>query len=277
MAPEADLATVQSLLSSVCRLRKETLADAQTLLAECGRLRQDSQQQSLQEAPERLANAHTLLCKCIKLRQDYQQNSRELAPEHNVFRLLDVTKAEVGLHSPMLADILDPFGTHGQGTVFLRAFLDMLLNQKSDLSTFPKSELSALARKITDPARPGDWIIARERGRIDVSVRNARIGLLIFIENKIDANEQPDQLARYRRLLDRQVHSYPVRLLIYLAPRYRGSPESGTPNICLTYEDDITTWLQSCEHTGPEHVRANLRQYIDVISHLRPGGNDDLS
>lgn len=128
------------------------------------------------------------------------------------------------------------------------------------------SKLSGLPNVVTDSILPGEWIIGRERERIDISIRNARVGVLIFIENKIAAPEQPDQLMRYRLLLDRQL-SYQIRLLVYLQPQNRGLPQSGKPHIYLTYEKDITSWL-SLLAICPEHVRANIRQYVEVIQNL---------
>jgi len=209
---------------------------------------------------ERLNAVQASLKACAELRQDYQRRSRDQAPDHNLIRLLGVERSEVGLHSPLLADLLDPFGTHGQGGIFLRKFFDMLSGHWSDLSS--------LADTVTEPIPLGEWIIRRERERIDVSIRNQRIGLLIFIENKIDADEQHDQLTRYRALLTQQSSYHRWRLLLYLHPRAKNPPRTGVPDICLTYQDDIASWLRSCANVGPDHIRGNLRQYIDVISNL---------
>jgi hypothetical protein len=101
--------------------------------------------------------------------------------------LLNIGRSEVGCHSPILADLLDPFGSHGQGGLFLREFLKLLTEHKADLP--------ALSDARVEHASPWAWIIGRERERIDISISNPHIGLLIFIENKIDAGEQPEQLA----------------------------------------------------------------------------------
>lgn len=41
----------------------------------------------------------------------------------NIFRLLGITTDEVRTHSALLADLLNPRGTHGQGSLFLATFL----------------------------------------------------------------------------------------------------------------------------------------------------------
>ena len=209
---------------------------------------------------ERRAAVHGLLQACSNLRVEYQRRSRDNAPNHNVFRLLRIERSEVGLHSPFLADLLDPFGSHGQGTVFLRNFFDMLARHEQ--------KFVDLTAAVRETAPPSEWIVERERGRIDISIRSRRAGLLMFIENKIDAGEQYDQLTRYRSRLERQ-GSYDHRFLVYLSPKNSGQPQTGTPHICLTYEEDIVKWLKSCAIPDmPKHVLTNLQQYLEIISNL---------
>src|SRR2546423_13058712 len=55
-----------------------------------------------------------------RLRAELQ--SRD-APDFNVFRVLGVMRHEVTTHSSMLAELLDPSGSHGQGWLFLESFV----------------------------------------------------------------------------------------------------------------------------------------------------------
>ncbi|MBV9531288.1 MAG: PD-(D/E)XK nuclease family protein, partial [Bradyrhizobium sp.] len=54
-----------------------------------------------------------------ELRRRRIEEERVGAPRHNIFRLLGLQRSEVNLHSPLLRDLLDPYGSHGQGTLFL--------------------------------------------------------------------------------------------------------------------------------------------------------------
>ena len=207
-----------------------------------------------------LGEVHRLLQSCSVLRREHQSRARDQAPDHNLIRLLGLERSEVGLHSCYLADLLNPFGSHGQGGLFLQRFLDILAEHVP--------ELSLLVNGAAENTSPWDWIVNRERERIDIAVRNRRLGLLIFIENKFDAGEQDQQLARYRARLDRQ-SDYQYRLLLYLSPQAHGPPQSGTPDVRITYEEDIVRWLRRCEQDiHAKHVMSNLRQYVDIISHL---------
>jgi hypothetical protein len=186
---------------------------------------------------------------------------RTRAPRFNVFRLVGLERSEVGLHSPFLCDLLDPYGSHEQGVLFLGSFLDMLAARCPTVGD--------IRRHLADPPDPGDWIVQTERDRIDVSIRSPPARLIVFIENKIDAGEQEKQLYRYRLLLDDESKTYAKRLLVFLSPRAYGPPRSGMPDVHLTYETDISRWLQKLEdRIGPLSLRATLLQYREMIENL---------
>jgi len=186
---------------------------------------------------------------------------RTRAPRFNVFRLVGLERSEVGLHSPFLRDLLDPYGSHGQGALFLLSFFDMLAARCPSLGD--------IRRHLADPPDPGDWIVQTERERIDVSIRSLRARLIVFIENKIDAGEQEKQLSRYRLLLNDESTTYARRLLVFLSPRAYGPPQTGTPDVHLTYETDIARWLQTLEdRIGPLSLRGTVLQYRETIENL---------
>src|ERR1035438_5371338 len=99
----------------------------------------------------------------------------------NLFNILHVGHYEVRTHSPMLAELLNPKGSHGQGAVFLKHFLAELNIHNFDAES---------ARIETEVSIP--------QGYLDIVItdRNRRS---IFIENKIYAVLQKDQLGRYHR------------------------------------------------------------------------------
>jgi hypothetical protein len=59
--------------------------------------------------------------------QHYEAALTEARGERfNIFSILQVDHYEVRTHSPFLAELLNPRGSHGQGAVFLKHFLDIL-------------------------------------------------------------------------------------------------------------------------------------------------------
>ncbi len=90
-------------------------------------------------------------------------------------------------NAAVLAWLIDPNGSHGQGTLCLAALLD-IASQRAALD-FPRNSL-AVARVQTEE-RP----LGSDRDRVDIVVETPE--LLTFIEVKIDATEGEAQLTRY--------------------------------------------------------------------------------
>ena len=195
-----------------------------------------------------------------------KQSQRKNTPRHNLIRFLGFERKEVAFHSPFLCDLLNPNGAHHQGTVFLQNFLQML---------------SARARssgvnwdyqwRDVDAPEAAQWLVLAERKRIDISIRNHSEGVLIFVEIKIGALEQDRQLCRYRIRLDAEAGIFKHRLLVFLAPKGYGPPQTGKPDIVLRYEQDIASWIETIEAQIPDtavSLRGNLRQYYQVVQEL---------
>jgi hypothetical protein len=178
------------------------------------------------------------------LRQRRFERERTDAPRHNLIRFLSLHRAEIGFHSPFLCDLLDPWGSHGQGSLFLRSFLEMIGKKAHDYGADWNYQLVD-----TDSVNEGDWIVLGESGKIDISVRNRTQRVLIFIENKIDAREQVEQLTRYRERLEGERYSYDHRLLAFLSPR--------------SYEP--STVDRGNDATRPHHCRGPSRQSSSVL------------
>ena len=161
----------------------------------------------------------------LRLRQDWADGQqrritfeRDHAPRHNLIRLLALERSEIGLHSPLLCDLLDPYGSHGQGGLFLWGFLDLLVKRHA----FARTETQPYD---SDVPEPGEWFVLPERDKIDISIRSRKAGLLVLIENKIGAREQENQLCRYRQLLDGQSGIYPKRGSFFFPRRAMALPK----------------------------------------------------
>ena len=143
---------------------------------------------------------------------------RHLARRFNVFDYLSTV--EVGL-SRIIADLLNPKGKHGQGTLFLRTLLDELpeIRDRPDLDAgFTRRIRVVTERVITN------------RRRLDISVEipgSDGTYYCLAIENKPYADDQPNQIRDYLRFLQPK---YDGRfLLIYLSPMGEGPSEGSLP------------------------------------------------
>ena len=139
-----------------------------------------------------------------------RQLDRRLARRFNVFDYLRTD--ELGL-SRVIADLLNPRASHGQGVLFLRRFL-RLLPQSPSLQS-----LAAL-----DPVQVSVSLehAIKDQRRIDilVEISDRQSTFALAFENKPYADDQKHQVRDYLRYLHgRCGRSF---LLIYLSPRGEG-------------------------------------------------------
>lgn len=78
-----------------------------------------------------------LLQKVVEKRKLYYEKNPDRKAEYNIFKVLEVTEKEVIL-CRMLADLLNPYGYHKYGSIFLKLFLEEVLQIKD----FTEQELS---------------------------------------------------------------------------------------------------------------------------------------
>lgn len=201
----------------------------------------------------------------IAMRKATALAERVNAPRYNLMQLLGLDRLET-VHSRFLCDLLDPYGRHGQGGVFLREFLEIIRRKSLTLQ---------VPLDVDDTPAPGEWDVAVERAKIDITIQNSRHRFTVFIENKIDAGEQTDQLKRYRERLE---HSgFLNRVLVFLTPKSYHEATSGKPDVHLTYEDDIETWLDRVrKDVKARNVRLVVDQYRAVIGGLDSPGRSGM-
>ena len=133
------------------------------------------------------------------------------------FNVLDYLKTdELGLSS-ILADLLDPDGPHGQGTLFLERFVKGLETLR-DWPDLCDCRISVQVEHIIE---------ANRRIDIYVEISDAKAAHCLAIENKPYAEDQEKQIKDYLAHLSKR---YPKRfVLIYLSPRGEGPSNSSLP------------------------------------------------
>lgn len=152
--------------------------------------------------------------RAAKLRE-YEFN-RLHAPEFNLFRILRLDHSEAA-HSLFLGELLNPRGSHGQGTLFARSFLN-IFKRSWHQSSANVAEANTGLHEISVQNEATIF-----QGRCDLLVRTSH--LLVLIENKIDALEGDRQLSRYRRWLDSQQSERRETVLVFLTPDGRPSQD----------------------------------------------------
>jgi hypothetical protein len=192
-----------------------------------------------------------------------RERKRRKANQFNIFRLLGVERDEVKTHSALIADLLNPRGTHGQGAVFLEIFLALCAKKSNG---FPKPPRGVASVR---------WDVYTEKrtrfGRPDIVVASPELKTLIVIENKIYAGDQDRQLHRYAEwMASLRTYAKGTRLLIYLTPEGRRPELTDEDRYCLfSYRDDITSWIQTARaQVRAVRVRECLDQYLRTVKSL---------
>lgn len=169
---------------------------------------------------------------------------------------------ELGL-SRIIANLLSPEGTHGQGAIFLELFMKACGFKISDAH---------------DPKKAAVFVeLPFENGRMDIVVKFSA-GILMVIENKPWAAEQPDQLERYATYLS--IHEGNKGRLVFLPgymedsatikpetirqwnskePRYAVLPYNAANS-----KSSLSDWLRECsKHAKALKVRIFLEEFAD--------------
>lgn len=199
-----------------------------------------------------------------EIQKEAEEKDRKVASQYNIFRLLGVAYDEVNTHSPFLANLLNPAGTHAQGYLFLDTFWQMCADKyKTDGFPIPEGNI-----------HNGYWRIEREKwtsyGRPDLVISNSKLSYLLVIENKIRTDEQNDQLLRYTEWLTSQQIYYEQQALIYLTPRGDHSYTAGNSSYFpMSYREDIYHWLDRVQaNIKAPRVQESIRQYMEIIGQL---------
>ena len=188
----------------------------------------------------------------------------------NVFNVLGLSSNETRTHSAFLAELLNPYGSHGMGDLFLKKFL--LYAHIEDLNLETKNAYVEVERSIGEIDEDYE-----HGGRIDLMVESAA-GKGIIIENKIYAVDQPKQLVRYHNYAEATYSDY--RLLYLSLDKGEASVDStkgnnvqlisGKDYLSITYRNEILKWLSDCLEELPKDkvVYIILKQYIDLLKQL---------
>lgn len=139
-------------------------------------------------------------------------DTREAQLGFNAFKLVSDTFYRENFHSDVLAAFFDMRGAHGEKSLFLHQFIELIKSCSSP--------------RLAAAINTGDFLnyeTPRESGRIDIRVQDLKSRKAIIVENKINnAGDQPHQLYRY--LQDTKSLKFDVVAIIYLSLDGRKDP-----------------------------------------------------
>ncbi|WP_188051092.1 PD-(D/E)XK nuclease family protein [Flavobacterium sp. GP15] len=141
-----------------------------------------------------------ILLKHVSFIQDkHDEFARITGEKFNIFSIMNMETDEVKTHSAIIAELLNPAGSHGQGSVFLDLFIEHLKNkfntpsnQHIKLDSFGKLVNERICERTI--SLNNNWADVTG-GRIDIILEDEK--QICIIETKINAEDQDYQLIRY--------------------------------------------------------------------------------
>lgn len=207
-------------------------------------------------------NFQALFNQVSALNEKYKKINELTGENFNVFRILKLESSEVRMHSAFIGELLDPTGSHGQGDIFLKLFINQFKLNKNDYDIHScKVTIEKHAGFINEDRTEG--------GRIDIIISD-KTNNEIIIENKIYTGDQTNQLVRYYN------HS-PKADIIYLtldgkepSKESKGDLLSEIHYKCYSYKIDIINWLIECRKQVAilPIIRESITQYINLIKYM---------
>ena len=203
-----------------------------------------------------------LLAQVRVLTEKHAAHAAASGQSFNLFALLARETDEVHTHSAILAELLDPNGSHGQGPVFARLF----------------AERFGVPTEGIESARVQREVTVDHGNRVDILVDTRR--MCVVVENKIHAPDQPRQLERYHAYASQ----WPTHRLIYLT-LHGDDPGDDTLGalsrddvLCKSYETDVLGWLDDCikEVARVPHIREILAHYQALLRKLTGRATGEL-
>jgi len=228
-------------------------------------------------------NFSTIETGLTKFAKNYQlllQEKKELniyyAWDFSIFDIIKIKRPEENLHSPLLIELLDTQGKHGQQDLFYKLFIMQFLKDKSELFINEKHQDYFLKKE--------QFVETEEnKGRIDIFIRstNPKKQFAILIENKWNSGDScPDQLFKYYISLTKR-HGYTDdNLLIFYLTKHGNDPtwvenddferfievNKNSNYFPISYKYHIYKWLTDCQsHCKSEKIMHIIEQYKNHI------------
>lgn len=206
----------------------------------------------------------------VQLKVTHSKKLSELNGENfNIFSLLQIEANENNTHSRFLAELLNPKGSHGLKALLLKSFLGVVSALCNDDNLIIKHFNTNSAKVLVEKSIGKIDNENKTGGRVDIVITDGRYS--ICIENKIYAGDQRFQIERYCN------YNKSESLILYLtlfgnepSNESKGMLENGKDFYCISYQDDITKWLERCykEAADKPILRETIKQYSILIKKL---------
>lgn len=200
--------------------------------------------------------------------------------DFSIFNVLSFLRPEENLHSPLLAELLDTNGSHGQKDLFYKLFLYEVMGKEKARKFINRNyqEYSIKKEEYIDNIT--------DTGRIDIAIKstNRHNKFAIILENKWNNGDSCDQLFKYYRNFTNpngQGYTDDNLIIIYLT-KCGKMPENVVSKkfeaflsmnievnfFPLSYIYNVRSWLEKCaQECKSEKVNYIIKQYLTFIKY----------
>ena len=212
------------------------------------------------------ATLESILDEVRVLKAEHYEQAKITGENFNIFSFLSIEEKEK-THSDIIAELLNPHGSHSQGPLFLKLFLERLkptIDVSNEHTGFKvRTEVS-----FFNP-------VTKEEGRPDIVIES--VDAYIVIENKIETGDHEEQLKKYYNHIKDEKRDKIIKRLYYLTlngdkPNNYSHPrsESEIGFYQLSYCEDILKWLEACikEVDCIHRIKETLHQYLMTVKKL---------
>ena len=229
----------------------------------------------MNNATDNEATLENILAEARVRKNEHDEWAKATGINFNVFSILDRERKEVETHSAIIAELLNPHGSHSQGILFLELFLKQL-----------KPIIDASNEHTRFKVRTEVFVFVpenKEKGFLDIVIESD--DAYIVIENKIDTEDAEGQLKKYCKHIEEIRKG--TKVLLYLTPKGE-KPNNLTlcgegpvyqhvinenqkvELVCLSYKKFIDEWLDACikEVARISQIRETLHQYQMTVKKL---------
>ncbi len=216
---------------------------------------------------DKIDNVNHLLELVDSICQKYDAVAKSTGNNFNIFQTLDLQSDELS-HSRIIAELLNPEGSHGMKDEFLKLFLNKI-EEISDQTLNYKSQ--ELKNTVIETEK------TTEKGRVDIVITMNQAK--IIIENKIYAGDQEKQLKRYREVFGKEATIVYLTLDGSEPSGYSTGGDKNTYDILMSYKDIIELLVQYKEKAvNFPYLRETIAQYTNLLNTLTgQSGRKDMS
>ncbi len=217
---------------------------------------------------ENTNNLKNLLQNVAIIQKKYDEIAKITGENFNIFSIMSMENSERYTHSAIIAELLNPKGSHHHGNIFLKLFFSEVIK----IENYDNLDLDNAIVLIEEYIGEINSDYTRG-GYIDIVIKYNN-GSVIVVENKINANDQRGQLLRYK-------NAYTNCDLIYLTkdgkPPSKESYHIDDQNkidleevILISYEINIKNWLEKCHKESIEQpmLREIIKQYLNLVKKI---------